>query len=96
MTKEYEQYEQYEHHGNTVWVCKKLKGKHRDMCLCHSCEKLNVSDRQKNCKIASELFNICITHKLVTPVFECPEFVEIARGLWELLGSNPTVHLAER
>jgi len=67
-------YEKYNHHENEVWVRSDLKGKHRDYCLCHSCKKLDMVDRKKNCKIASALYKNCVEFKLVTPVWECPEF----------------------
>lgn len=68
-------YERYEHHGNMVHVRTDLKGKHRDFCLCHSCVKLHVEDRDANCGIANELYDLCVEHGLATPVFECTEFV---------------------
>ena len=68
-------YEKYIHHGNEVWVRSDLKGSHRDHCLCHSCSKLNIDDRAKNCPIAKALYDNCVNFKVVTPVFECPEFV---------------------
>lgn len=62
------------HHGNEVWVNSKLKGRHREACLCHNCLNLNMEDRTKNCKIAAVLYENAIKFKLVTPVFECPSF----------------------
>lgn len=69
-----EQYEQYEHHGNEVWCRKHLKGRHREHCLCWACEKMKPGT-DENCPIASELYALCVKHKLTTPVFECPFFV---------------------
>jgi hypothetical protein len=69
-------YEQYDHHGKTVWVDPALKGKHREMCLCWDCKLFIPSDRDKNCPIASKLFNICVEYNLTTPVTECPQFME--------------------
>ena len=66
-------YEQYEHHGCEVWVEKKLKGKHRDHCLCWNCQSFKP-DTVDNCKIAASLFKICQEHNLVTPVYECQIF----------------------
>lgn len=68
-------FEQYEHHGKTVWVSKELKGKHRDVCLCFSCKKLKINEKD-NCPIAQETFKNCVKNDLVTPVFECPVFEE--------------------
>lgn len=72
--------EQYEHHGKTVWVRSDLKGHHRQYCLCHSCTKLypcgDFTNPDDNCPIARKLFDICVRHHVVTPVFECPEYEE--------------------
>ncbi|MFC1453646.1 hypothetical protein ACFLQL_00515 [Verrucomicrobiota bacterium] len=68
-------FEQYDHHGNKVWVRPELKGKHRIHCLCHApCKKLDMVDREKNCPIAQALYENCVKHKVVTPVWECPNF----------------------
>lgn len=67
-------FEKYDHHGNEVWVKSDLKGKHREHCLCHSCKKLDISDRKKNCSIANALYKNCVKFKLVIPVWECPNF----------------------
>jgi len=69
-------YKVYEHYGNSVWVKEDLKGQHRDYCLCHSCKKFNPEVRWKNCVIANEVFALDCRFKLVTPVWECPEFEE--------------------
>ena len=71
------QFEQYEHHGHKVWVNKDLKGKHRDHCLCYSCENLDTENPDNNCPIAKDLFKKCLEHKVVIPVFECPKFKEM-------------------
>lgn len=67
-------YETYEHFGCKVKVRSDLKGNHRDHCLCWSCDKFFPEDREKNCKIASLIFAICVAHNLVLPVWECPLF----------------------
>lgn len=67
---------EYEHHGQIVKVDEDLKGKHRDHCLCHRCEKFVPEDRGKNCQIANRLFQICRDFNLVTPVYECKVFEE--------------------
>ena len=68
-------YERYEHHGVGVWVRADLKGTHREHCLCHACTKLDITNHEKNCPIASELYALCVKHGLTTPVFECGQFV---------------------
>jgi len=67
-------YENYEHHGAKVFVRSDLKGKHSKYCMCYSCDKFKPEDRKNNCKIASKLYEFCVDHDMVTPVWECPEF----------------------
>jgi len=67
--------EWYEHHGNTVAVRSDLKGRHRENCLCHTCDKFKPEDREANCPIASEVYALDCERGLVTPVWECPEHV---------------------
>ena len=69
-------FEQYIHFDNPVWVASADKGKYRDHCLCFSCANFAPRDRAKNCTIANILYNLCIELDLVTPVWECPRFVE--------------------
>jgi hypothetical protein len=66
---------EYRHHGALVKVDEDLKGKHREYCLCWRCENFRPGG-EHNCKIAGKVFTVCVGHDLVTPVFECPEFVE--------------------
>lgn len=61
---------QYIHHGEPVFVDEALKGKHRDHCLCWSCVKLKPG-KSNNCPIAQELYQFCVKHNTVTPVYEC-------------------------
>lgn len=68
-------YIQYEHHGKTVWVRKDLKGRHREHCLCYDCSKF-VPGSEKNCPIASALYQLDVFYNITTPVFECVEFLE--------------------
>jgi len=67
---------EYLHHGKLMNVEENLKGKHREYCLCYKCSKLDISDREKNCKIANKLYQFCIDNNVTTPVFECMEFIE--------------------
>ena len=66
-------FEKYKHHGNEVWVRSGLKGLHRKYCLCFECTKLKIGARD-NCRIAKQVYDLCVREKLVLPVFECPEF----------------------
>lgn len=63
----------YEHHGTLVSVMADLKGKHREHCLCYSCDRMRPGTPE-HCPIASRLYQICVDHSLVTPVYECPSF----------------------
>jgi len=66
----------YRHHQEFMWVEKSLKGKHANHCLCWSCANFIPDDREKNCPIANVLFAIDCAMNVVTPVWECAEFVE--------------------
>ena len=67
----------YYHHSNRpVAVRKDLKGKHREYCLCWSCERFTPEARAVNCSLASLLFSINQIFDLVTPVWECPLYRE--------------------
>lgn len=69
-------YVEYEHYGNKVKVRKELKGHHRRYCLCHEhCVhfKPNTDD---NCEIAQAVYDNCVKFGIVTPMWECPKFVE--------------------
>ena len=67
--------EKYEHHGVQVSVFSELKGKHRDHCLCYKCRFFHPG-MSGNCNIAKDVYNNCVKHNLVTPVFECAKFEE--------------------
>ena len=70
-------YIEYEHHGTKVWVREDLKGKHREHCLCFSCDKFKPAGApEENCPIANLNFAVCIAHNVTLPVWECPEFEE--------------------
>jgi hypothetical protein len=70
-------YVRYNHHGCQVWVRKDLKGRHREHCLCFSCALFCPEDRNRNCPVANKLFEACVVHNVVTPVWECPEFAKL-------------------
>lgn len=69
-------YQEYEHHGETVWVRKDLKGKHKEHCLCFSCDKFSPGTPEGNCPIANLNYAVCIAHNVTLPVWECPKFEE--------------------
>ena len=67
--------ERYTHHGTEVSVDSALKGTHREHCLCwQGCAKFKPGT-EENCPIAVDTYRNCMKHALVTPVFECPQFV---------------------
>ena len=72
------QYEKYRHWDGhpQVWVRNDLKGRHREHCLCYSCEHFKPEDREANCRIANLMFSVCVALGITTPVWECPEFKE--------------------
>ena len=70
------EFEQYEHHGEIVWVRKDLRGKHREHCLCFKCENFKPGTKE-NCTAAKLVYSLCRSCDLVTPVWECPRFVEV-------------------
>ena len=68
--------EQYEHHGVLVSVIKSVKGKHKEHCLCHTCDEFVPGLPEENCPIANLNYAVCLAHNVVLPVFECPKFVK--------------------
>jgi hypothetical protein len=64
----------YEHHGATVFVDEKLKGTHRQHCLCFKCDSFKPGS-PNNCPIAQKLYELCVEYNLTTPVYECPVFI---------------------
>jgi len=65
----------YEHHGKEVWVRRVLQGKHASHCLCYNCKLFTPKDRDTNCHIANALYALNVLADIVTPVWECPEFI---------------------
>ena len=68
-------FQQYEHHQTMVWVREDLRGKHREHCLCWGCRNFYPGE-SNNCKIAQAVFENCVKFDIVTPMWECPNFVE--------------------
>lgn len=66
--------ERYVHHGREVAVDSELKGKHRSHCLCFICDKFKPGDEREHCPIARRVYETCVAHGIVSPVYECPEF----------------------
>ena len=64
----------YEHHETKVFVDERLKGKHRENCLCWKCDSFKPGTPQ-NCPKAQKLYRICVDEGMTTPVFECPAYI---------------------
>jgi hypothetical protein len=73
-----ENFVKYQHHERDAWVRDDLKGKHREHCLCYSCEKFKPGDDdwKNNCPIANLIYSVCIAQRVLLPVWECEKFVE--------------------
>ena len=67
------QFETYEHHGVKVAVRSDLKGKHREHCLCFTCQTFKPNT-DENCPIAQAVFENCVKYNITTPMWECPRF----------------------
>jgi len=68
----------YVHHDTPVWTRVETQGKHRELCLCYVCGRFKP-ETPDNCPIAQRIYETCVLHGVVTPVFECPEFVHDAK-----------------
>ena len=65
----------YEHHKRLMSVIKKNKGNHAKNCLCwQKCKYFIPDDRDKNCEIASTLFEINCKYGITTAVWECEKY----------------------
>lgn len=70
----------YQHHGQVVAVDEGLKGKHREMCLCHrGCVNFKPGTAE-NCDRAEQNYRACRLNGMVMPVFECPEYLVAGDG----------------
>ncbi len=65
--------ERYVHHGQVVYVRSDLKGRHREHCLCFTCNKFKPG-REGHCPIAKRIYDTCVEHGVVSPVYECPDY----------------------
>ena len=66
-------YIRYEHHDVMTNVRAGLKGKHRQFCICYDCTKFHPNQKN-NCPQANQLYQLCVSHGIVAPIWECPEF----------------------
>ena len=64
----------YVHHDVDVCVREDLKGKHREFCLCYSCDNFHPGE-SNNCLIAQAIYENCVKFDVVTPVWECPLYI---------------------
>jgi len=82
---------QYEHLGRQVSVLEQLKGKYRKHNLCQLCEKYTPDNHHTNCRIANAIFDNAVDFSVVTPVYECPEFV-VRRSTDIAAATHPLVY----
>jgi hypothetical protein len=75
-------FEQHEHHGATIRVDSELKGQHRNHCLCFKCGSFKPGTPE-NCAIAQATYENRVKFNTVTPVYECPVFVQITDAATE-------------
>lgn len=67
----------YEHHGVEVSTQIRLKGTHREHCLCYcNCNRFKPG-KDDNCEIAKANYELCVKYNITTPVFECPKYGRI-------------------
>lgn len=64
----------YSHHGVEVSVREDLKGKHKEYCLCYSCDQFEPDKGKDNCPIARIVLRVDVLFNLVTPVWECASY----------------------
>jgi hypothetical protein len=69
-------YIKYIHDKREVWVKLENVTLHDDFCICHECEGYSPG-HDTHCPIAQEVSELNKKYGLVTPVWECPDFVEI-------------------
>lgn len=67
-------FERYNHHGTLVAVQFRLRGRHKEHCLCFQKCKFFAPDEPDNCPIAQQVYDLCVREDLVLPVWECPMF----------------------
>lgn len=70
----------YTHHGREVHVQEQLAGRHREHCLCYGCDRFAPADAQRQCPIADAVYKNCVKFNIVSPVWECPDFVPKVEG----------------
>jgi len=66
--------EKYIHHGVEVTVISRLKGQHREHCLCHQGCIHFKPGKVDHCQIAQANYRTCVKYNIVAPVFECPKY----------------------
>jgi len=64
---------QYKHHGAFVSVQAKLKGRHKEFCLCYTCANF-APNMPLNCPIAQATYEHNVKYNIVTPMWECPGY----------------------
>ena len=67
----------YNHHNSDRYVREDLIGKHKEYCLCYSCEKFKPNTAE-NCDIAGSLHAFDVRNNVRALIWDCPEFEEVA------------------
>lgn len=62
-------------HLGPVAMLVEVAGKHREHCLCYRCRHFKPG-QPDNCPIAQAIYETCVEHNVVTPVYECPVYEE--------------------
>lgn len=71
-------FEKYTKFNKEFHVQSDLKGKHKEHCLCYSCDLFHPENTLEfpNCYLAQGLFQYNINNTITTPVWECGDFIE--------------------
>jgi len=64
------------HFGKEVWTHPLMEVLRTSECLCMKCDKLKP-DQPDNCKIANELFEVCVKEDVALAVTRCPEWMKL-------------------
>jgi len=86
----------YRHHDGNVWVRTDLKGLHRDHCLCYECQRFHPKNRERNCRIANVLYALNVAWNMVTPVWECSEFIRYPNLIGDMSTKRENLDTSEK
>jgi hypothetical protein len=70
--------EKQEHYNAMVWVNPFTESIREKQCMCiNDCLIFNKDNHDENCKIANELFELCVMYELALIMFKCPLWDEL-------------------